>query len=219
MSSPEDELHEHIASGRFFIELDKEIGNHPEKENILIEYEMHVHELLQDVQVDEEERYDFLVDRLGTPQELAEMWKQEIAITPKKTQWLFVLLNIAIFIGGILLTMSYNAFDWNWVEQLWVALMDARFLIILVYMLFWALLGYEIGKEFGHGGYKLLRKTFTLSIIPNILLMYLIVFKFIPQMWFGSFLNVRFMILCIICTALLYPISWIGFRWGRKSSV
>ncbi|AXI07845.1 hypothetical protein CUC15_02085 [Oceanobacillus zhaokaii] len=219
MSSSEDDLFKSIASSRFFKELEKEIGDHPEKDNIMLEYEMHVYDLLQDEPMDGESLYDELVDRLGTPRELAEMWKQETAITPKKTQWLFVILNIAIFIGGILLTISYNAFDWKWAEKIWETLTDARFLIILVYMLFWALLGYEIGKEFGQGGYKLLRKTFTISIIPNIGFMYLVVFKFIPYEWFEPLLSVRFILICIFCTVILYPISWIGYRWGRRASV
>ncbi|RDW16248.1 HAAS signaling domain-containing protein [Oceanobacillus chungangensis] len=219
MSSSEDDVFKSIVSSRFFKELKQEIGDHSERDSIVLEYEMHVYDLLQEEQLDGEFLYDELVLRLGTPQELAKMWKQETSITPKKTQWLFVLLNIAMFIGGILLTISYNAFDWKWVEKIWAALTDARFLIILVYMLFWALLGYEIGKEFGQGGYKLLRKTFALSIIPNIGFMYLIVFKFIPYEWFEPLLSVRFIMICIFCTVILYPISWIGYRWGRRTSV
>ncbi|RDW19045.1 hypothetical protein CWR48_08320 [Oceanobacillus arenosus] len=220
MSSSEEDLFRSIASSHFFKELEKEIGDYSEKENILLEYEMHVYDLLQEEEsMNEEALYDVLVDRLGTPKELAAMWKQETSITPKKTQWLFVLLNIAIFIGGILLTISYNAFDWDLVEYLWEVLSDARFLVILVYMLFWALLGYEIGKEFGQGGYKLLRKTFAFSILPNIGFMYLVVFKFIPYEWFGSLLSVRFIMICIFCTIILYPISWVGYRWGRRASI
>ncbi|WP_067726617.1 HAAS signaling domain-containing protein [Oceanobacillus damuensis] len=204
---------------QFLQDLDKEIGNHPEKREILAEYEQHVYELLNDVPVDENDIYKELAKRMGTPSEIAEIWQQEESVTPKKTQWLFVLLNISIFIGGILLTLSYHVFHWDWAESLWSGLTDATFIIMLVYASFWGLLGYEIGKEFGHGGYKLLKKTFVISLLPNLILMYLIVFKLIPYEWFQPFLSVPFIILCIAFTGMLYPISWIGYRWGRKVSV
>lgn len=208
-----------VADQKFIRELDEAIGNHPDKENIIEEYKLHVYELLREAPVDQENIYDELVSRLGTPKDIAQIWRQEMGITPSKTQWLFVLLNIAIFIGGFLLTVSYNVTHWTWVEQLWSVLTEASTIIIVAYMLFWGLLGYEIGKEFGHRGYRLLRKTFVISVIPNLLLMYLIIFRIFPYEWFQPLLSVPFIIACVIFTGLLYPISWLGFRWGRKASV
>ncbi|PAV28284.1 hypothetical protein CIL05_18120 [Virgibacillus profundi] len=204
---------------RFLQELDEEIGRHPNKKDIMAEYELHVYELLNDEAVGDEDVYTILVKRLGSPIEIAQLWEQEKAITPKKTQWLFVLINIFLFIAGIVLTISYNIFRWEWIEILWEGLTEATSIIIVVYILFWGLLGYEIGKEFGDGGRKLLKKTFLLSIIPNLLLMYLTIFKLIPYEWFQPILSVRFIIICIICTGILYPVSWLGFKWGRKASV
>src|SRR5699024_11381672 len=89
------------------------------------EYEVHIYELLQESQVDEATVYDELVNRLGTPQEIAKVWKQETGVTPKKTQWLFVIINIAIFIGGTLLTIMYNYFEWSWVGRVWAGLTEA----------------------------------------------------------------------------------------------
>lgn len=203
----------------FIQELTKEIGDHPDKENIIAEYEHHVYELLEDLDPSQAQVYQVLIDRLGTPVDIAKSWKQEKHITPRKTQWLFVCCNMIIFIGGALLTIGYNFLHWDWIDELWVILTDVSFVIIFVYALFWALLGYEIGKEFGHRGYRLLQKTFLISIIPNIVLMYLVVFKVLPHEWFEPVLNFSFIIICIVLTGLLYPISWIGYRWGRKVSV
>ncbi|OZU87420.1 hypothetical protein CIL03_16505 [Virgibacillus indicus] len=208
-----------VGEQRFLRELDKEIGKHPDKVNIMADYELHVYELLNEASVDEENIYTELVSRLGSPIEIAQMWKQEKSITPRKTQWLFVIINICLFLGGIVLTVSYNMFQWAWVELLWEGLTEATSIIIVVYILFWGLLGYEIGKEFGDGGYRLLRKTFLLSIIPNLILMYLTIFKLIPFDWFQPLLSVPFIIICIIGTGFLYPVSWLGFKWGRKASV
>lgn len=208
-----------LKDQRFFLELSKEIGNHPDKQEILADYEMHVYEMLQEESIDDQNLYSELVKRLGTPQEIAQIWKQETTITPKKTQWLFVLINAGIFIGGVLLTLSYNIFHWNWAELLWENLINIPFIIMLLYIMFWGLIGYEIGKEFGHGGYRLLQKTFLFSIVPNILFMYLIIFKIIPYTWFQPLLSFRFIVVCIVFTAFLYPVSMVGYRWGKKVSV
>lgn len=204
---------------QFIKELSKEIGNHPSKEDIIAEYELHVYELLQEVPMDGKNAYDELVKRLGTPVDIAKSWKQEIGTTPKKTQWLFVLLNISIFAGGGLLTFSYNVFQWSWLERLWSGLTEVSLIIMLVYLLFWGLLGYEIGKEFGHRGHRLLQKTFIISVFPNIVLMYIVIFKILPYEWFGSLLSVPFIVLCITFTGVLYPVSMLGYRWGKKVSV
>lgn len=204
---------------RFLRELEKEIENHPDCEDILAEYEVHMYELLQELTVDEKYMYEELVNRLGSPQEIAKVWKQETGVTPKKTQWLFVFINIAIFIGGTLLTIIYNYFQWNWIEHLWSGLTEVSIVLMFIYTLFWGLLGYEIGREFGHRGYRLLKRTFIISIIPNLLLMYFVVFKIFPYQWFGSLLNIRFILLCIVFTVILYPVSMVGYRWGKKVSV
>src|SRR5690625_7968821 len=90
---------------------------------------------------------------------------------------------------------------------------------MLMYILFWGLLGYEIGKEFGHRGYRLLKKTFVISIVPNLLLMYLIVFKVLPYEWFQPLLSFPFIVTAMFFTGLLFPVRWFGYRWGRKVSV
>lgn len=236
-----------IRELKFMQELDKALGSHPEKENVIAEYEAHIYEVLREehsvvmeggsevpmtAAIDAEEEptsviaredenacYERLCQRLGNPSEIAAMWKNELQASARKMQWLFVVCNIALFAGGILLTVSYNLFDWHWVQRLWTALTDAAFLIMLTYIAFWGLLGYEIGKEFGHRGSRVLRKTFLLTIVPNLVLMYLTVFKFYPHDWFQPLLSAPFIVVCMVLTALLYPISWLGFRWGKKVSL
>lgn len=202
---------------RFFQELDQVLGKHPEKEEIIAEYRSHVYELLSEEDI--QDVYHEIVKRLGTPEEIAAIWKDEAKVTPKKMQLLFVILNVLIFLGGIILTIIYNVYHIEWIEVLWKRLTAVPSIIIMVYMAFWGLLGYEIGKEFGSGGLKILRRTFTYAIIPNLVLMYLIVFKLIPRDWFQPLLSGPFIVACIVLTIVLYPISWIGYRWGRKASV
>ncbi|NAP00926.1 hypothetical protein FRY77_33745, partial [Halomonas sp. MG34] len=152
------------AAKTFQEKLADELDDHPDKESILAEYQAHIYELEQETG---KSSYPILVERLGEPEEIASLWKQEAAITPKKTQWLFVILNVAIFLGGATLTIIYHLFDWNWTDILWEGLTKAASLIMVIYTFFWGLLGYEIGKEFGEAGRKLLKKTFLICLIPN----------------------------------------------------
>lgn len=209
------------AKERFLKALGKEIGDHPKKEHILQDYELHIIELLHDKppMSDSEASYRYLVDHIGSPEEIAKLWEKEIKVTPHKTQWLFVICNMLILIGGTLLILSYHLFGWKWLGDLWQLMTDIPFLLTLVYLLFWGLLGYEIGREFGHRGKRLLRRTFFISMIPNVFIMYLMVFKIIPYEWFQPVLKLPFLVICILFTACLYPISYVGYLWGRKLSI
>ncbi len=212
MERPKNEFLEKLADG---------LGTHQDKENILLEYESHIDEILIESYdcTSEEEVMNLLFTRLGSPEEIAKMWKDEFSVTPSNMKWLFILLNILFFGGGSLLTLAHNLYQWEWLAVIWNHLTAIPTLIAILYMFFWALLGYEIGKGFGHGGKRLLTRTFLLSLIPNLLLMILTVFHIIPHYWFAPLLTKTFIIACIIFTIFLYPVSWIGYRWGRKASI
>lgn len=206
---------------RFLNQLEKGLGNHPDKKDILLEYEVHIDEILiesYDCQ-DDEAVMERIISRLGSPDEIVEMWRDELSVTPSNMKWLFILLNILFFGGGSLLTLAHNLFQWGWLAAIWGYLTSIPTLISFLYLFFWALLGYEIGKGFGHGGKSLLRKTFLLSLIPNLLLMILTVFRIIPHDWFDPLLTKPFMVSCIIFTVILYPVCWIGYKWGKKASI
>jgi uncharacterized membrane protein len=202
--------------------LEIHLGKHPEKEQILTEYECHITEMiaeLSDCNLSEQDIRREMLNRLGSPEEIAASWREELSATPKKTQWLFILSNLVFFAGGSVLTLLHNAFDLAWVEILWSGMTSIPFIIILLYLVFWAMLGYEIGKGFGHKGRSLMKRTFIISIVPNMLMMYLTLFKIIPHDWFQPLLSPSFIVTCILFTALLYPICLAGYRWGRKASV
>lgn len=203
---------------KFLTELQNELKNHPNCAEIMTDYEAYVHDLIED-SPDGNHTYEMLVERMGSPKELAKSWREEMNITPRKTKWIFFLGNALIFAIGIFITLGYHVFEVAWIGQVWHALTSIVTVIIVVYTLFWGLLGYEIGKEFGDRGKILLKKTFILSIIPNVILMLLVIFEIIPLQWFQPYLTVPFIILCVILTALFYPVSLLGYKWGRKTSV
>jgi hypothetical protein len=206
----------------FLAELDRHLGKHGDKEQILAEYELHLTEMLEEFkEMDREESAirSEIHSRLGTPEEIAESWREELSTTPRKTQLVFICANLFFFVGGIILTLVHNLFDFPFIEMAWQSLTSIPAVIIFLYLFFWAMLGYEIGKGFGHKGRSLMKKTFILSILPNIILMNLTLLKLIPHDWFQPLLSPAFIFICILFTALLYPICWIGYRWGRKASI
>ena len=113
----------------------------------------------------------------GHLKRLPSMWREELSVTPSNMKWLFIAVNILLFGGGSVLTLAHNLFDWNWLTTLWDQLTSFPILIALIYMFFWALLGYEIGRGFGYKGKKIMKRTFFLALIPNITLMVLTVFQ------------------------------------------
>jgi hypothetical protein len=209
------------SKNRFLLELARGLGNHPEKENILQEYEMHINEIQLELfdELDGDTVWEKIITRLGSPDEITQMWKEELSVTPSNMKWLFILLNIVLFTFGSLLTLFHNLYEWKWLTVIWGHITAIPTLIALIYLFFWALLGYEIGKGFGHRGKILLKKTFLLSLIPNLLLMLLTIFRIIPQSWFAPLLTNEFILVCILFTIILYPVCLIGYRWGKKASI
>lgn len=205
----------------FLTELSRNLGNHPDKESILREYEAHLDELLIELfNIDNKEELRAQVyQRFGTPDEIATIWKEELSVTPSNMRWLFISINILFFGGGSALTLAHNLFNWNWLKNLWDQLTSIPILIALIYMMFWALLGYEIGKGFGHRGKNVLKRTFIIALLPNLTLMFLTVFRIIPREWFSPLLTETFIALCIFLTILLYPLCLLSYRWGKKASV
>lgn len=203
--------------------LKNELKNYSNSEEILQEFDMHISELLVDLYdlagANEEVAITKVIERVGSPVEVAALYKQELEVTPAKTQWTFILGNLLFFIGGICITAFYHLSAISFFDTLWSFLTNIPFVLIALYMLFWALLGYEIGKEFGLSGKKLLVKTFYISLVPNLVLMGLVVFKIVPVEWFHPLLTKTFMLICIFCTILLYPISYLAYRWGTNRSV
>lgn len=206
---------------KFLAELAKGLGNHHDKESILLEYDSHINEILLEVNncSSNAEVLEQITARLGTPSEIAEIWKDELSVTPSRMRWLFILINVLFFGGGSLLTLVHNLYDWSWLSTIWSHLTTIPIFISVVYMFFWALLGYEIGKGFGHGGRRLLNKTFFAALIPNLTLMVLTVLEIVPHSWFAPLLTRTFIIACIIFTIILHPVTWIGYRWGKKASI
>lgn len=207
----------------YLFALKKGLKDTANAEELLQEFELHISEMLDDLKVteglDEIEAMEKIVERLGSPEQIAELYQQEVDVTPSKIQWTFISVNLLFFIGGICLTIVYNLLPAPLISEIWTILTSITSVLIILYMFFWVLLGYEIGKEFGLGGKKLLLKTFYIALVPNLTLMALVVLRVMPFQWFDPLLTPSFIAICILCTTFLYPISYAGFRWGTIRSI
>ncbi|GKU80734.1 hypothetical protein [Niallia sp. NCCP-28] len=213
-----------ISTQKEYIDLLREhLEKNSNKEEILLEYEVHLAEMHTEIyskkQISEQEAMKLIIERFGLPEEIAEIYKEESAVTAEKTKWLFFISNLFFFISGVGLTVIYHQLSNPSIHKVWAFLTSIPFTIICLYCFFWLLLGYEVGKEFGLGGRKLLQKTFSISLIPNLLLMVLIVFQIIPISVFDPLLSEQFIFICIGATFFLYPITVVGFRFGTTKSV
>src|SRR5690625_1666503 len=107
------------ASERFLRELSVELGRLEARADILAEYESHLYELEAARLLDGDDAYDVIVRELGSPRKIAEMWRQELGVTPRRLQGLFVGLNVFIFTGGALFVFLYHRFAFGWIDWLW----------------------------------------------------------------------------------------------------
>ncbi|OCA90586.1 hypothetical protein A8F94_01505 [Bacillus sp. FJAT-27225] len=204
----------------FLKELSLHLGSIDEKESILTDYDAHLDDMLIEMMdVSVAEAKDAIYIRLGTPGEIAALWRDEVNVTPSNMKWLFVLLNVFLFAGGAGLTAAHNVLEWGWIRTIWNYVISIPIIISFIYLFFWALLGYEIGRSFGHKGRSLVRKTFLLALVPNLIMMVLTVFGIIPHKWFDPLLTNQFIAACIGFTAMLYPVSILGYHWGKRASV
>ncbi|MGP7815647.1 hypothetical protein [Niallia sp. 01092] len=213
-----------IASKQEYLHLlQKKLKNNVNQYEIVLEYDHHLSELLEDIYIEqrleEKDAMNIVLNKFGTPDEIAQLYAEELTVTASKTKWIFFFCNLFFFIGGICLTIFYHYLSFPFIKKMWAFLTSIPFYIILLYLFFWLLLGYEVGKEFGLGGKRLLKKTFYISLAPNLLLMMLVVFRIIPIEVFAPLLTPDFILLCIAATFFLYPISILGFRFGTTRSV
>ncbi|PLS16156.1 hypothetical protein CVD28_19145 [Bacillus sp. M6-12] len=213
---------QHEAKSLYLKELEKKLYKHPGKQSILKDYEAHLSDLLEELSAENRTSQEWLLyisEVIGKPEEVAASWKEELSVTHNKTFLFFLSFNAAFFAAGGLLTVFHLIGKTAWIYDLWHGLTSIPMLIMGMYMLFWVLLGYEIGKSFGAAGNALMQKTFLLSLIPNLGLMLLVLFRIIPHEWFHPLLSETFITLCIAGTIILYPLCWLGYRWGKKKSV
>ncbi|WP_409295495.1 HAAS signaling domain-containing protein [Peribacillus sp. SCS-26] len=202
-------------------ELEQRLNGSCNRDQIVNEYETHILELEEESGItDEAELMKLAAACLGTPEEAAEAWNRAEMPSPVRTLRLFFIINLSFFAAGTGLTAFQHLSGHLWAEQMWHSLTGMPLIILIMYSLFWALIGYEAGREFGHGGRVWALRIFAAAILPNVLLMGLVLLELVPGEWFNPLLSLSFILICILATILLFPlICWMGFRIGKRSSI
>jgi hypothetical protein len=200
------------TKNEFLIELERRLPHTVNKAEILQEWELHFEEALT------ENPEEVVLNRIGDPTEIANAYRQN---TPVQKNWIvpfFVGCNSLFFIIGSLLTLAYHVTDFPFAQIAWSRLVSVAPVIMAGYLLFWVFLGFQIGKSYGVKGNKL-TKTVLLSMLPNVILMVLTLYKWIPTEVFSPLLTPMFVTVCVFLTLLVYPISCLAYKMGLSRSL
>ncbi|MGG3571656.1 hypothetical protein ABES25_11790 [Bacillus gobiensis] len=167
---------------------------------------------LKDNGYSESEIYEKLQGEIGSPTEIAKAYKGQAAPTVKVYSSFYIMLNLLFFIGGAIVTALYLFVDIPFITALW----SAKWLILCGYLIFWMLLGYQGGREYGVNGRKIMNLTVFVAILPNFFFMLIVLWNLIPGKPYETMLTPDFFLACIVSTFLFPVVSKIGFLFGRR---
>lgn len=160
----------------------------------------------------EEEIYERLQEEIGSPAEIAKACKQQAAPAANVFSIFFIMLNLFFFIGGVGVTVLYLFFDIPFLSVLWTS----KWTILCGYLIFWMILGYQGGREYGVNGERVINQTLFFALLPNLVFMLIVLGNLIPGKPYESMLTPGFFLACIISTFLFPAVSKIGFLIGRR---
>lgn len=201
---------------RFLQDLEQSLPSSVNKTEVIKEYNLHIEEKLFD---QPHLKIEDVLEQIGDPVEIAKQYEDSLLIAKGFVSRNFVFCNFMFFFIGGLLTVCYHIFEDSLFSNAWGLLAQIPLTIVIVYTMFWMVLGFEIGREYGLLGKELFSKTVFISLIPNVLLMMMTLFHFIPVQWFQPILTPAFIMLCVIMTCLIYPISKLFYYIGVYRSV
>lgn len=201
--------------------LQELLKDHPDRDAIADEISSHIDECLECFCHDglsENEAMLLTINQIGSPEQVAEKFAYISSAASAMANKLFICVNFTFFFVGGCFAVGANIFKIHALQLIWNMLSQSGWLILIAYSGYWALMGYEIGKEFGASGKELLKHTMGMAIVPNLILMFMTFLGFLPNEWFSTVLNSSFLIGCIIATILFFPISYIAYFWGVRKA-
>ena len=201
---------------QFLRDLEQSLPSSVNKTEVITEYNLHIEEKLFD---QPHLKIEDVLEQIGDPVEIAKQYEDSLPIAKGFVSRNFVFCNFMFFFIGGLLTVCYHVFEDSLFSDAWGLLAQIPLTIVIVYTMFWMVLGFEIGREYGLLGKELFSKTVFISLVPNVLLMMMTLFHFIPVQWFQPILTPAFIGICVIMTFLIYPISKVFYYIGVYRSV
>ncbi|PWA12055.1 hypothetical protein DCC39_08220 [Pueribacillus theae] len=207
---------------KYIKQFEQEMEAHPEKELIMAELIVHIEEEMADLLrkgMSEPEAVQAMIEQFGHPNELAAQFGKICTTAPNKVKLWLVLSNHFLFLMGACLTVCYHLGNMPFLQIAWEVLGQYSLLILFMYTGFWLFIGYQIGKEFGAKGKRILFETMSCALIPNLVLMFGILYGVFPTQWFSPFLTPSFVVACLGVTLLFYPFSQFGYYFGRHQAV
>lgn len=203
----------------YLYEIKNGLKGLPEGETMVEEIENHIeNHLFHSFQEgkSEEEAMQTLMQAFGTPADIVSSFKKEQPVTFRAFLMFHLFFNSALFAIGIAITMMYVRFESPIVHALWKGISVSVWLILAAYILYWVLIGYQGVREFGQRGERLVLHTILISMVPNVIFMFVFLFDLVPAALFQSLLTPWFIGACA-CATLLFPACGrIGCYFGRR---
>ncbi|PLR91035.1 permease prefix domain 1-containing protein [Bacillus halotolerans] len=187
-------------------------------EAMIEEIENHIeHHLFHFIQEgkSEAEAMECLLRDFGTPDEIVSSFQKEQPVSARTFLLFHLFCNSALFAAGIIITVLHAWLESPFVHAVWKGISVSVWLILAAYILYWVLIGYQGVREFGQQGERLVLHTILISMVPNVIFMFVFLFDLVPAVLFQSLLTPWFIGACA-CATLLFPACGrIGCYFGR----
>lgn len=202
-------------------QLAGELGQLPNKEEILLEYEEYIElryqEFLLSARSQSEAENELLME-LGEPKEIAENYlvghSQQVNI-PK----VMIYFNYSLFLIGACLTVLYYTHAYLAVELIWEQMVTFKWGLLCGYAFLLALMFFVHGRLVGFKQWRKSRRFMVLALLPNYLLMIVVLLTDLFQSWFHPLLNPAFLLVCVVATFIFYPLNQLAVRYGVIHSI
>lgn len=206
------------TKNEYIEQLRELLKDHSDRDAIVDEISVHINECLRQDGLSEQEAISLAISQIGSPQQLAQGFiRSSTPHTTAAKKW-FIYMNFMFFLAGGFLAVGANVLQIDMLQWMWDMLSQSGWTILLAYTGYWAFLGFEMGKEYGVSGKKLLSRTIGIAVIPNFILMLATLFGVLPIGWFHTLLNSSFLIACLLATFCFFPISHMGYYVGVRKA-
>ncbi|KGA97980.1 hypothetical protein AJ85_16060 [Alkalihalobacillus alcalophilus ATCC 27647 = CGMCC 1.3604] len=206
---------------KYLSDLEEELTSVCDGKEIIKEYQSILDEKSRELMyqgIDEEEAVKRSIEELGQAKDIAACYQKgskNLNSLKEKMIW----GNYLLLFSGFILSVLYHYQPFTPIESIWYALVHMKWFLLVSYGLLWLIISFWIGKLSGAKGKKQIEQVIQLAIVPNLILMFCVLFDEAVQIWFHALITPPFMISCVIVTLLFYPLSKVSFKIGYLKGI
>ncbi|WP_413382074.1 hypothetical protein [Alkalihalobacillus sp. 1P02AB] len=205
----------------YLSDLEKELTSVCNTREIIKEYQSILNEKSREFMyqgIDEDEAVKRSIEELGQVKDIAACYQKgsmNLNTLKRKIIW----GNYLLLFSGFVLSILYHYQPFTPIESIWYALVHMKWFLLVSYGSLWLIVSFWIGKLSGIKGKKQIEQVIQLAIVPNLILMFCVLFAEAIQSWFHALITPPFIISCVIVTLLFYPLSKVSFKIGYLKGI